>query len=188
MTPVLFAFSVLALLLTPGPTNTLLALSGAARGFRPSLRLIPAEISGYLAVITPLAVIGGPFLEQNPAIATTVTFAAAAWVMFLAIKLWSPPLADTPAQLVTFQRVLITTVLNPKGLIIGLVLMPGGSVAEVLPWLALFSVLVVSVALVWIGLGCGLGRATAGQMPPLIRRGAATYLGFVAIGLAIGNL
>ena len=35
-----FAFAILALLLTPGPTNTLLTVGAAANGFRKSLPLL----------------------------------------------------------------------------------------------------------------------------------------------------
>ncbi len=40
--------ALLVLLLTPGPTNTLMALAGAERGWTRALRLIPAELAGYL--------------------------------------------------------------------------------------------------------------------------------------------
>ena len=48
----LFIGLVAAILLTPGPTNTLLASSGIQVGFRKTFRLIPAEAFGYLIAIT----------------------------------------------------------------------------------------------------------------------------------------
>ncbi|HZF76664.1 MAG TPA: lysine transporter LysE, partial [Acetobacteraceae bacterium] len=58
--PVLFALAVLFILGTPGPTNTLLATSGATAGFRRSLILLPAEAAGYGISILTLGLVLGP--------------------------------------------------------------------------------------------------------------------------------
>ena len=188
MTPTVFTLSLLALLVSPGPTNTLIALGGAARGFARALPLIGAELSGYLLVITPLALFGRPLLEAHPGLSTAVRILAAAWVMGLAIRLWARPSLGGHAGLVTFRQVFVTTLLNPKGLVIGLALLPATTPLGLLPWLALFAVTVLVVATGWIAAGALLGRTTAGQVPPLLRRGAAGYLGFVAVGLAASVL
>ena len=49
--PFLFVLTVVTILGTPGPTNTLLATAGAAAGVRRSLLLVPAELGGYLTSI-----------------------------------------------------------------------------------------------------------------------------------------
>jgi threonine/homoserine/homoserine lactone efflux protein len=188
VTPTVFLVSLFALLLSPGPTNTLIAIGGATRGFLRALPLIGAEIAGYLLVITPLALAGRPLLEAHPDLSTAVRLAAAAWVMFLAFKLWQKPRDADQVGLVTFRRVFVTTLLNPKGLVIGLALLPATTPLGLLPWLGLFVLTVLVVASSWIAAGAVLGRATAGQLPPLVRRGAAGYLGFVAVGLAASAL
>jgi threonine/homoserine/homoserine lactone efflux protein len=188
MTPTIFLLSLLALLLSPGPTNTLIAIGGATRGLVRALPLIGAELAGYLLVITPLALFGRPFLEAHPELSTAVRMAAAAWVMTLAIRLWAIPGAAGQVGLVTFGRVFVTTLLNPKGLVIGLALLPATTPLGLLPWLGGFAAMVLIVATGWIALGALLGRATAGQVPPMVRRGAAGYLGFVAVGLAASAL
>ena len=83
-----FVFAILALLLTPGPTNTLLTVGAAARGFRSSLPLLTGELAGYLVVVVPLATIAASLLEGRPALADALRLAAALWVLFLAVRLW----------------------------------------------------------------------------------------------------
>lgn len=187
MTAAAFCLALLALLLSPGPTNTLLAIGGAERGLRAGLPLILAELSGYLLVVTPLALFGARFLAGHPGLALAVKLAAAGWVLFLAIRLWSPPAAAVDTRLATFRRVFLTTLLNPKGLVIGLAILPAVPFAALLPWLALFAIILVCVAALWIAGGAALGRSSAGRLPPLARRGASGYLGLVAIGLLVGS-
>lgn len=158
MTIPAFITAVLALLLTPGPTNTLLAVGGASDGFRRSLPLILAEASGYLLTITPLVTFAGPYLAAHPLAASAIKLCSAIWVLLLAIRLWTTPTATagTSPSLVTFRQVFITTVLNPKALIFGLVLVPHGTFTTVLPWLGLFVILVVSAASIWLSAGAAI--------------------------------
>ena len=60
--PVLFTLTVLLILGTPGPTNTLLATAGATVGFRRALPLLPAEAAGYLIAILAIGLALGPFI------------------------------------------------------------------------------------------------------------------------------
>lgn len=52
----LFISLVITILLTPGPTNTLLASSGIETGVKKSLKLIPAEVIGYSLLQSPYGV------------------------------------------------------------------------------------------------------------------------------------
>lgn len=173
------AIAILLLLLTPGPTNTLMMLSGADRGFRASLRLIPVELLAYLCTVGPLTLLAhaaSPWLETlRPAIAIV----AGLWVLSLALRLWTaaPQQGDRP--LVTASRLFVTTLLNPKALIFGLVLLPAAAPAE---GFALFAALVVIVALAWIWLGQRL-PAAAGTGLALMRRAAACWLAVLSLGL-----
>ncbi|EFF83566.1 hypothetical protein HMP0015_0959, partial [Acinetobacter haemolyticus ATCC 19194] len=52
MVTFLFFGLIITILLTPGPTNTLLASSGIQIGIKRSLKLIPSEVLGYFIAIT----------------------------------------------------------------------------------------------------------------------------------------
>ncbi|TNC71977.1 LysE family translocator [Rubellimicrobium roseum] len=185
MPPVETALAILVLLLTPGPTNTLLAIAGAERGWTRAVRLIPAELGGYLAITLPLALLGARLLDAQPAARTAITLLAAVWVAWLALSMWRVPAARTGAPSVTGRRVLVTTLLNPKALIFGLVLLPAADGARLLLNLGLFAAEIVAVAMAWAALGALLRRAGARGtgMPQGWRRAASVWLGALAVYL-----
>ena len=180
----LFVFAVLALLLTPGPTNTLLTIGAASRGLRASLPLLFGELAGYLVVVTPLAIAAAAFLEGRPAFAIALRVAAACWVLFLALRLWHhADRGQGGLRPVTIGQVFITTVLNPKAAIIGAVVMPHGPLVEIAPALGLLSLLVLGAGSTFLVLGSLVGRTPA-LAPRLIYRLGAVFLLIFSIGLA----
>ena len=181
------ALALLTLLLTPGPTNTLMALAGAAQGWARAARLVPATLFAYLLVVLPL-VLAGPWLSETaPLLRPLVSLASGLWVMVLALRLWRLPHKSDPAP-VTWRALWLTTLLNPKGLIIGFVLLPG---TPLTPRLALLAVIVVVAGLVWAAVGAritGRREGSVGQIPPLLRRVAGIWLGALSIGLMLNAL
>lgn len=172
-----FVLSILALLLTPGPTNTLLAIGGAAQGFRRALPLVAAELSAYLLVVTPLATIAAGFLTAYPMIAIALKACSATWILFLAIRLWLPQRENLAS--VSFRSVFVTTLLNPKAIIIGLVIMPHGTLVEIAGSLALFAVLILFASVSWLLFGAlGLGRVQSVSPSALRRVASAVLVGF----------
>lgn len=182
-----FALAVLALLLTPGPTNTLLALSGAGRGIRASLPLMLGEIAGYLLVIFALTALFSDFLQTHAGLAQAIKLCAAIWVAFLAVRLWALPSSAPIGEAITLRRVFVTTCLNPKGLIVGLVLLPQAPLTEIWPLILLFSVLVAFAALAWLSAGALLIRHAGQSSPRLVRGAASGFLLVLSLGLA-GNV
>lgn len=178
--------ALLALLLTPGPTNTLMALAGAEGGFRRALRLIPAELAGYMTAVLPLALVGTSVLAAVPPLRPLVTFVAALWVLALAVRMWRLPVApdDHARKAVTALQVLVTTLLNPKALVIGLALLPSDEALA--PRVALFAGLIIVVASLWIGLGRQLVRTgPQGGLAPWLTRAAAAWLAILSATLAV---
>ncbi|OBZ92172.1 hypothetical protein ADU59_27955 [Pararhizobium polonicum] len=189
MTYSTFLFAVLALLLAPGPTNTLIGLAGAQRGLPSLWRLLPAELIGYLTMILPAAWFGAMMIERWPMATVVLKLVAAAWVMYLAIRLWAPRSAVVRNDEVTAKRVYITTALNPKALIVAFVLLPAPTDEQFLLKLALFCVTAAGVALVWGAFGTvtrskvdGSDRLTA------IRRVASIWLAIVSGSLILAAL
>lgn len=177
------SIAVLLLLLTPGPTNSLVLVAGAERGWTGAMRLVPAELAGYFLTVLPLTLVGAALLADHSALRTAVTLAAAVWVAVLAVKLWQVPAALAGGQSVGSRTLFVTTALNPKALIFGLVLLP--SADRLGPNLALFAGLVVLVAALWAGAGAFLRNGGAGQPRALfvLRRLASVWLAAISVML-----
>lgn len=176
MTQVELSITVLVLLLTPGPTNSLMMLAGAERGHGPALWLIPAELAGYLVTVGPLMLMGQSLLAAHPGLTLAVGLMAAVWVALLALRLWRLPGTGGAVAAVGARSVFVTTALNPKALIFGVVLLP--SPDHGLANLVLFAGLVAVVAVLWAGLGAMLRGDGKGQPRALflLRRLASMLL------------
>lgn len=80
----LFIGLVVTILLTPGPTNTLLASSGIHAGFKKSFRLIPAEALGYVAAISFWGLLIGKIALYVPSLPHILKLFSAGYILFLA--------------------------------------------------------------------------------------------------------
>lgn len=178
-----YCLALAALLLTPGPTNTLMALAGAERGFWRALRLAPLEVAAYGLVTIPLAVLGETLFAAHGPARFALTLAAAAWVAFLAVRLWRLP-KDEGAMAEGGPgawRLFATTLGNPKGLVIGLVLLP--SQPNLAAAAAVFFAMLLAVSAVWAGIGRTIA-ASGMAHGPAVRRACACWLGTLSIWLA----
>ena len=175
MTLIELTFALTALLAAPGPTNALLAMAGAqgARGMRLPLLVLAA----YAAVVIPLALWGASWLAQMQ---QGLTLAASLWVGLLALKLWRAERFSLTAR-VTPAQLALTTLMNPKGLVIGLVLLP--ATPQIPVALGLFATLVLAVSTRWLRLGASLPQ----RARPMVNRGGALWLGALA-ALLLGRL
>lgn len=182
-----FALAVLALLATPGPTNTLLAASGATAGLRWSLRLVPYEIAGYVLSIAVLTIVVGPLVAGHPAFSAALRLAAAAYLSWSAVVLWrsaADSFAHAPRP-VTPLRVFVTTLLNPKALVFAFAVFPALPLPEIAPYAALFLSAVVVVGTGWIIVGRVLVRSAGSTATPrLVTRVSAIVLAVFATLIA----
>jgi threonine/homoserine/homoserine lactone efflux protein len=170
MEPTAFVVASVALLATPGPTNTLLATSGAAIGVRRSIPLLAGELCGYMAAITLLRVLVGPIVAAIPAFEILLRIAVVSYLLYLSAKLWLHGAAEISGSgPVTISLVFVTTLLNPKGIIFAFTLLPQGiDLLLLCPWLAALAVQITAIGSAWIVTGAWLRRGLRGVIPPSI--------------------
>lgn len=160
-----FVLAVLGLLATPGPTNTLMAASGAQRGLVRSLPLLVGELGGYALAITVWIELVGAVATAQPWVPTLAKLVAVAFLVWSAFKLWrAAGRADLKERGITLSRVFFTTLLNPKALVFAFAIFPPLGFVARLPYGAVFMMLVVATATGWMLLGVVAQRSSAGLL------------------------
>jgi threonine/homoserine/homoserine lactone efflux protein len=182
-----FILAVLALLATPGPTNTLMAAAGAQRGLVRSLPLLAGELGGYAIAITVWIELVGAAAAAQPLVPIIAKFIAAAFLLWSAWKLWSNAgHADLAQRGITLGRVFATTLINPKALVFAFAIFPHVGFVGRLPYLAVFGALVVATAIGWMALGTVAARSSAGLLTSSrVERITAVALAVFAMLLAV---
>lgn len=178
-----FVLASLALLLTPGPTNTILAASSAAMGLRRAWVLPLAEALGYILAIG-VFVGAASYLAEVPSALPILKGVAAAWLLFSAYKLWTrPAVTEVPKIGSALRRVLVTTILNPKAMLVGTIIIPTFLPEKPVAGVLLFPCLSILAGGLWLTLGSALPT----RLRPYAYKGAAVVIGcfsFVAASSA----
>lgn len=175
------ALTIGAVLLTPGPTNTLLFLAGSRDGFRRSLRLIGAEWVGYLISIGVWCAFLALAAAVAPRAPTIARACAALYIAYSAIKLWrTAPQAGAAGSTGIGPRALFTvTLLNPKAFFFATVVFPplAAGPAAIGQAYLIFSSLLLPIAALWISMGAAvLAYPSATPRQPLVHRIASVVL------------
>ena len=160
----IFLLEVLAVLAIPGPTNSLLFVSGVTRGFRKSLNLIPAEVTAYLISLSFLILVIEPASRDHSTVTQLLRVICSLYLAYVALWLWRSGTQDIDvSHPITFLRVLLTTLVNPKNLILafGIFPTPPAASSEILPYLGSFSAICMGVAASWIAAGALLHSTAA---------------------------
>ncbi|NNH29157.1 threonine transporter RhtB [Rhizobium sp. SEMIA 4085] len=181
MTQLSMAAGAFALLAMPGPTNTLLALAAHRRGVRDLAILAAIVVAAYLMVAASLAVFAGAYLHSHPQIADDLKLVSAAWVLYLAFRLWFAPGSVSAAD-ISAHQVLITTLLNPKAIILGLAMVPPAGVSTQIPYLVTITFVVAAASMLWLALGKLVIEAQE-ALPVLVRRCTCAVLLLFSAGL-----
>lgn len=182
-----FTLGAIALLATPGPTNTLLATAGATQGIRASLPLLLAEAAGYTLAILILRTLVGPLIAAEPVLAQALSALVCLYLIYLAWKLWRTstlPVASAASR-IGFGNVFVTTLLNPKAIVFAFTLLPAGSEeGSLAPWVAATVALIVVCGGAWITLGAALMTKTGANHRVGYRAGA---LALLALAMLLGS-
>lgn len=175
LTAATFVLASALILLTPGPTNTLLAAAGAVSGARRALALPLAEALGYAIAVSAFAGLAGVVDDIDWAMPVLKAIAAG-WLSYSALKLWRTPstAAPQPARQ-AFTRILVTTMLNPKAMLVGTLMIPQ---AQMAPWICLYVAMAYGAGLGWVMLGAHLPR---GVRPYAYKSAALVLALFAAI-------
>lgn len=164
--PVAYALACAALLAAPGPTNALLALSAASAGAFRTAPLILAVVAGYLLSILFVGLVLAPVVEASAILDICMRLACGAYLGWAAWKMWSegadPVRSREPVKA---GRLFAATLLNPKGLVAALAMVPHlgeGRLADAAPWLVAFLGIAALVSAIWIAIGAAL-KTSAGN-------------------------
>jgi threonine/homoserine/homoserine lactone efflux protein len=186
----LLAAGIVVVLITPGPTNTLLASAGLRQGIRRSLPLIAAELGGYLVSIS----VWGRFLAQAahalPWLPSLLRVAAGVYIAWLAVDMWRAAVAlpDSTQRASGTRTLFVATLLNPKGLLFAGTIFPAVAFAQLSAYvfaMLIFACLLVPIALAWIAFGAALGSGKLVWLSPAkVQRGASVVLGVFSLSLA----
>lgn len=185
----LFVVEVLTVLAIPGPTNSLLFVSGVSRGFQPSLKLIIAEVGAYLITLSVLIAALKPLISAHPTMPQLLRVACSIVLVYVAVKLWQsggPAVLDSHP--ITPRRVFLTTLMNPKNLIFAFGIFPSPTTgfSDLLPYLAAFAIICTGVASGWIATGAWFhSRAADRRRLQWVYRSEACLLGGFAIMLVV---
>jgi len=179
-----FILAVVFILLTPGPTNTILAASGAAMGWRGAMLLPLAEAAGYLLAVTACLALADA-VSNSAAAMQAMKAVAAVWLLFSAWKLWHQKMqSHACGRTVALRRVFLTTLLNPKAMLVGAILIPGMEAGLRMQATAAFIALSLAAGALWTLFGSSL----PGRVTPYAYRIAAVVVGLFSVAAASGAI
>ncbi|MBY5410833.1 threonine transporter RhtB [Rhizobium leguminosarum] len=174
-----FAAGVFMLLILPGPTNAILAMASQDLTVGRAIGLLATVISAYLAVVLLASGFAGSLLRDHPVVSQGVKLVSASWVLYLALRLSG--IGSSRVEAVGVRQLAVTTLLNPKSLIIGLTMVPPTQEVATTSAIAILASVLLAVSSIWLL----VGRVILGQkkrIPSLVRRcGSATLAAFSAV-------
>lgn len=175
------------LLLTPGPTNILLAFSAVSSGVRHTVPMLAAAVLAYMVIILAVAALAAliPAADQVE-LRTGVRICAVLWLLWLAYSVWTTKDDGAEVRLVAVRQVFVTTLINPKAMIVALLVQSEGMTAQ---FLVTIAALVALAGAAWIVVGLVVRRSGSNLLGQRsLRRASAICLAGFGIILAGSSL
>ena len=168
MNPVLWSligFSV-AMYITPGPNNAMVAASAATHGIRATIPHMLGIVTGFATMLVMVCAGLGSLLVANPGLLLAFRWVGAAWLGFLAWKIASAPMPGTGLSrpVMGFAGAAGFQWINPKAWLIGVAaageyMSPNAPLAMQLARIGVVFFLVgLPCLIVWAAIGSGAGR------------------------------
>ncbi|TIN18397.1 MAG: hypothetical protein E5Y31_26490 [Mesorhizobium sp.] len=175
------------LLLTPGPTNILLAFSAVSSGARRTVPMLGAAVLAYMAIILAVAALAALVPAGNQIeLRTGVRICAVMWLLWLAYRVWTAHDNGVDVRLVTVSQVFATTLINPKAMIVALLVQSEGMTMQLLTTIA---ALVGLAGAAWIVVGLAVRRSGSNLLSQRsLRQASAICLAGFGIILAGSSL
>jgi threonine/homoserine/homoserine lactone efflux protein len=175
------------LLLTPGPTNILLAFSAVSSGVRRTVPMLGAAVLAYMAIILAVAALAALIPAGNQIeLRTGVRICAVLWLLWLAHSVWTTKDDSVDVRLVTVRQVFLTTLINPKAMIVALLVQSEGMTVQ---FLATIAALVGLAGAAWIVVGLVVRRSGSSLLSQRsLRQASAICLAGFGIILAGSSL
>ncbi|SAK82294.1 LysE family protein [Caballeronia glebae] len=186
----LLLLGIVIILITPGPTNTLLATAGLRRGIRRATPLMAAELAGYFIAISVwgyLVTHAAGFLTWLP---TFMRIVCSVYIAYLAVAMWRTAVSlPTSAQRAVGMRALfVTTLLNPKAMLFASAIFPASAFGDSIVYvrtMSIFAAALIPIGFLWITFGAALGTGRLAWLSPeRVQRGASIVLATFSIALA----
>ena len=155
----LFVLAMIAVLMTPGPTNALLASSAHQKGIGQTTKLIPAELLGYFYAINIWALIIHLSAPVWPNLIHILHFLSIVYVLWLAFHLWKTSHLYQYNQKhpsIQPRELFLASLKNPKALLFAAGIFPyetWDSPFNFISVFAVFSMVLLPVALFWMSFG-----------------------------------
>ena len=179
----LFVLAVIAVLMTPGPTNALLASSAHQQGVAKTSLFIPAQFFGYFYAINLWALLIHLSSPTWPHLILILHLFSVGYVFWLAFHLWTAKhLQQHNARFngIRPHQLFFSTLKNPKALLFAAGIFPLNTWDNPTSFIlvfAVFSLVLCPVAMFWMAFGRAILAGNLKQIKAdLLYKGSAMLL------------